>query len=293
MIKNLFVFIAAFGLCFASDTPQPPSPSIRIAVENTGGLQELLPDLEGDAPPAGNRGCLAGGTQCAEGDQIRGAAAAVMPGSPMRVGIAGEGTATRIAIVFQGEEILVRENEQLPAHFAIPTVGAPGRLHVSVEMEGTVTEKSVLVGEAPAKPAFHRDTTSSPSIRFFVNVAEEGNWEVITGSGTGGRLVPTRTYCMIPGLTVDRCPIQYRVFGYTDRARRGEQVWTLVQGAGVASRLGVIISGRVRGQWLNVGLPVLIPQTVSLDPNADNVYAFGVLNNVYFERRLPIGTRPF
>ncbi|MBL8211410.1 MAG: hypothetical protein JNK87_11890 [Bryobacterales bacterium] len=292
MRKILFVFLTALSLGWA-ESPQPAEAGIRIAVEEGAGLAEVVPELEIASRLSGDRGCVDGRTACPAQERISGAIGSVQPGSHLRVGVAGEDMVARVSVVFRGQEILVREQEQLPGSFLIPAITGNGRLHVSVETNGKVFEKSVLIGETAEKDGARSAASGTPSIRYFVNVAEEGNWEVITGSGTGGRLVSTRTFCMIPGVAVNLCPWEYRVFGYTDRARRGEPLWILTEGSGTASQIGVTISGRVRNQWFNVPLPVLVPQTVSLSPSADNVYGFVVWNNRYYERRLPIGTRPF
>ena len=51
------------------------------------------------------------------------------------------------------------------------------------------------------------------------------------------------------------------------------------------------MNGQVRAQVPNLPLPLLFLKPVSLNPNDDNIYAFATINGVYYEKRVPVGTR--
>lgn len=119
--------------------------------------------------------------------------------------------------------------------------------------------------------------SQAQQFRFFVRQSS-GLFEVLTGSPGGGRfIISWRGY-------IDGMPI----VGYTDRASRGESIYTRISGSGWA------IAG-VRSNAFNfyaaVPLPFGLWQTVSRNPAADNIYAQVWQGNYYNERRLPIGTR--
>ena len=129
---------------------------------------------------------------------------------------------------------------------------------------------------------------SAQEVRYFV-VQSTGLFEIRNVS-TGGRFTisPTNEYIRVAGKSL-------QVRGFTDRATRGETVVTQVRGSGPAhvavtfhpqgGRLRTIFAG-------NVGLPLVVPQTVSPNANLDNVT---VTVNQYgrtTSRRLPIGSRP-
>ena len=126
-------------------------------------------------------------------------------------------------------------------------------------------------------------------IRYFV-VQSSGVFEV-KNTSTGGRFVvaPTSECINVPG----RGLLQVR--GYTDRAQRLETVATQLRGSGVAS-VNVTYcpqGGSTRTIYSgNLGLTVVVPQTVSANANVDNITVNVFQNGRWVTRRLPVGTRP-
>jgi len=113
----------------------------------------------------------------------------------------------------------------------------------------------------------------------------------ITSTATGGRFViaPTNEFINVPGVGVRQ------VRGRTDRAQRTEVVVTQVRGGGAAAvRVTFQPSGgsvqTVFNQ--NVGLPLVVPRTVSPNTNVDNLTVAVTQNGRTISRRLPIGSRP-
>ena len=132
-------------------------------------------------------------------------------------------------------------------------------------------------------------SASAQEIRYFV-VQSTGLFEVRNVS-TGGRftIAPTSECIQVPG----RGLLQVR--GFTDRASRGEVVATQVRGSGVA-HVSVTYcpqGGSVRTIFAgNVGLTMVVPQTVSPNTNFDNVTVTVTQHGRVTSRRLPIGSRP-
>jgi hypothetical protein len=132
-------------------------------------------------------------------------------------------------------------------------------------------------------------TASAQEIRYFV-VQSTGLFEV-KNTSTGGRFIiaPTSERIQVPG----RGLLQVR--GYTDRAQRLEVVATQVRGAGIA---GVSVTycpqgGSTRTIYSGtVGLPVVVPRTVSANTNFDNITVKVTQNGRTVSRRLPVGSRP-
>ena len=130
---------------------------------------------------------------------------------------------------------------------------------------------------------------SAQEIRYFV-VQSTGVFEVKDAS-TGGRFViaPTSEHINVPG----RGSLQVR--GYTDRAQRLETVATHLRGSGVASVSVTYCppGGSTRTIFAgNLGLPVVVPQTVSANTSFDNITVNVFQNGRWVTRRLPIGSRP-
>jgi hypothetical protein len=125
-------------------------------------------------------------------------------------------------------------------------------------------------------------------IRYFV-VQSTGLFE-IRGTSTGGRFViaPTSEQIQVSG----RGTLPVR--GYTDRAQRGETVVTQIRGSGTAS---VSVTFQPQGgtqQTVFAGtlpLSVVIPRTVSMSSNVDNLKVTVNQNGSIISRRLPIGSR--
>lgn len=269
---------------------------IRAFAMNSTGLAEIVPDADIEQNLEGFRGCLDNaGDACPDGRRITSLMRQAPGRTPVLIRVEGDAPAEELTVLVNGEEIYRGSDVVLPAEVPVTNTEDDGVLHVTARLGGRDEHREYRIGEgreANATPlkmlASTRPTASI--FRFFANVREEGVWEVIPGSNTGGRLIPTATRCIL-ALPVSSCPIQWRVFGYTDRASRGDQVITHVNYQGAAQRLGVIINGRVWGQWFNVPIPIIVPQNVSLNPADDNIFAFAQINGVYVERRLPVGRR--
>ena len=130
---------------------------------------------------------------------------------------------------------------------------------------------------------------SAQEIRYFV-VQSSGVFEV-KNAATGGRFViaPTSERINVPG----RGSLQVR--GYTDRAQRLETVATHLRGSGVASVSVTYCppGGSTRTIFAgNLGLPAVVPQTVSANANFDNITVNVFQNGRWVTRRLPVGSRP-
>jgi hypothetical protein len=273
-----------------------PGTRIRILVQESKGLMEVLPTAETEGIVEGDRGCAAASAveECHPSRRIVAMSRTAPTGKPITIYVDGGGEVASLRAVVNGEQVADREQVQLPAEIVLDPVFQEGAIHVQAGEQHLV----VLVQEpenssgAKVAAAVRAATVSSNIFRFFNRIPEEELWQVIPGSATGGRLIQQPLRCVLPGVPVGSCPWPLIFHGYTDRAQRGDEVLTHVNFAGVAQRLGVIINGRVRGQWTNVALPVLVPQTVSLSPLDDNIYAFAVINGQYVQLRLPVGRRP-
>lgn len=269
---------------------------IRAFAMNSSGLAEIVPDADIEENLEGLRGCLDNaGDACPDGRRITSLLRQAPGRVPVLIRVEGDAPAEELTVVVNGEEVYRGSDVSLPAEVPVTNTEDDGIIHVTARVGGADEHRQYQIGagrEADST-AFKMLASTRPTasiFRFFANVPEEGVWEVIPGSNTGGRLIPTATRCIL-ALPVSSCPLQWRVFGYTDRASRGDQVMTHVNYQGAAQRLGVIINGRVRGQWFNVPIPIIVPQNVSLNPADDNIFAFAQINGVYVERRLPVGRR--
>jgi hypothetical protein len=130
-------------------------------------------------------------------------------------------------------------------------------------------------------------SAEAQDIRYFVRQST-GLFE-ITATATGGKFViaPTGEKIVVNKVSI---PVQ----GRTDRAQRGETVVTQVRGSGLAavkvvftpqgSATRTIFSG-------TVPLPLVVPQTVSLSSNVDNLVVSSTQGAKTVSRRLPIGSR--
>lgn len=294
---TLALALACLATVGAQESPKTDSITIRAFTQSWNQNLEIQPTLESDGIVSAPLGCL-DNTQsdCPPHLAVSGITRSAVMGTRLAVRVEGKGNAEAVRVVVNGNEVAVKEGVALPLAFQDIELPDAGVVHVFATTEAGVYDMTFPIDEPGASKSQHRSATtivSSSIFRFITEVAEEGNWEVLTGSGTGGRLVTTSRRCFEPALPLQFCPIQWIYFGYTDRAKRGEVVRTRVEFSGQASQLGVIINGRVRGQWSNVPLPVIVPQTVSLSPTDDNIYVFAIINGKYVERRLPVGTRPF
>jgi len=131
-------------------------------------------------------------------------------------------------------------------------------------------------------------SAEAQDIRYFVKQST-GLFE-ITATATGGKFViaPTGEKIVVSGVSI---PVQ----GRTDRAQRGETVVTQVRGSGLAGVKVTFTPQNEATQTIfsgpSVPLPLVVPQTVSLKTNVDNVTVTVTQGAKTVSRRLPIGTR--
>jgi hypothetical protein len=154
---------------------------------------------------------------------------------------------------------------------------------------------------SPRGPALARARTSGGAsyaaawaggITFrFYTPQSSGLFEVIAGSGTGGRFVVADRGCAIPLAPGQSCPSNRRVVGYTDRVARGEAYHTSTRGYGATDEFGVLVGGSVVSWSYGVPLPSYVQRTVPTDPSADNVAVFATQHGYYYSQGLPIGRR--
>ncbi len=289
---NFVKLIAASALSLAS-LQAADRLSIRAFETRPAGLAEIVRDAEVDATLEGVRGCADAGPACADHRRILTLAKTAQAGAPLLLRLEGEGAVDEATVVLNGREVFHEEKLTLPVEIPVLAGEEDGVLHVTARVGVAQTHESYpIVSAASGKGVkFAAATATSAMFRFFTNVPEEGFWEVITGSNTGGRLIFTRSSCVVATIPVAQCPVLLQSFGYTDRSARGELLVTFVDYAGTLSSVGWIVNGRVRFQFNNVNAPGLIPQNVSTNPNDDNMYAFAIVNGKYIERRLPLGRR--
>jgi hypothetical protein len=117
-------------------------------------------------------------------------------------------------------------------------------------------------------------------VRYFAPQST-GLFEVIEGSGAGGRFVRQNRGSLLGTAIV----------GYTDRVQRGEKVVVFFGGSGVADCVGFTSAGPFRGQWNSVALPQCMTIGVSTNPADDNIQGFVQQRGKRVQKRLPIGKR--
>jgi hypothetical protein len=143
---------------------------------------------------------------------------------------------------------------------------------------GFVATLLVLLGLSP-------DQASAQSVRYFVERQGDGRvYEVKPGSATGGAFVNYRRPSTVSGL---------RVHGYTDRAARGEWLFTRVTGGSRAEYVQVVSDNGIINIYVpNLRLPAWAVNRVSINPLADNITVKVKLpRKAERSFRLPVGTR--
>ncbi|MEI8368932.1 MAG: hypothetical protein WCJ31_10925 [Planctomycetia bacterium] len=130
-------------------------------------------------------------------------------------------------------------------------------------------------------------SAEAQDIRYFVNQST-GLFE-ITATATGGKFVvaPTGEKIVVNKVSI---PVQ----GRTDRAQRGETVVTQITGSGSATVSVVYTTEAGAKKTIFAGpasLPLVVPQTVSLSSNLDNLVVSATQGAKTVSRRLPIGSR--
>jgi hypothetical protein len=183
-------------------------------------------------------------------------------------------------------EILIRcmwdeRQQQLP-------LGMPQRSKAG-DFEMMVARRVFMLLAMLAAMTVSAASASAQEIRYFV-VQSTGLFEV-KNTSTGGRFIiaPTSECIQVPGRGI------LQVRGYTDRSSRGEPVATQVRGTGIATVSVTYCpqGGSTRTIYSGtVGLPLVVPQTVSANANLDNITVRVVQNGRTVTRRLPVGTRP-
>jgi len=132
-------------------------------------------------------------------------------------------------------------------------------------------------------------SAKAQDIRYFVKQST-GLFE-ITSTATGGLFVvnPTGETIKVDGL--GSLPVR----GRTDRASRGETVVNQIRGSGKAA-VAVTYQPQSGGRQTifsgPIGLPLVLPRSVSPSSDVDNVVVSVTQNGKTTTRRLPIGTRP-
>jgi hypothetical protein len=138
--------------------------------------------------------------------------------------------------------------------------------------------RSLLAVSALATTAL----SSAQDIRFFtIHPQNHGLYEVVTGSGTGGRYV-NRAY-HVYGI---------RVTGFTDRVQRKEPIITGIFGSGTAFNVRISSNNNTVAFIPSLPLPSFDFRRVSANVNTDNVVIGFDFNRRHFSRRVPIGSRP-
>jgi hypothetical protein len=131
-------------------------------------------------------------------------------------------------------------------------------------------------------------SAEAQDIRYFVKQST-GLFE-ITATATGGKFVvaPTGEKIVVNKVSI---PVQ----GRTDRVQRLETVVTQVRGSGLAAVKVTFTppSGVAQLIFFNSStpLPLIDTQTVSADPNFDNLVVSVTQSGKTISRRLPIGKR--
>lgn len=252
-------------------------------------LTEIVSGLKkGQGTLEGDRGCS--GTSdnaCPASARIMAARNSFEPGETVSAAIAGAGKAALVQALLNGTVISEQRDVQLPAEVIIPAVLNDGdEVTVRIETAEGTFERTASASRASSNSA------SIGTIRNFVEVYYSGItggfYEVIEGSGTGGRFISSSRGCVVPW---SPCPANLRVLGYTDRASRGEWFASQWNGSGTADRLGwrYYGSGKVEA-WSNVALPTAFETVLSTNAADDYLYSFA--QNPYRELHVPIGTRP-
>lgn len=273
MRKRFLPLIIAAGtaLCFGADS-ETDSLNVHLAARGASGLVEMLPELSRERGTLeGFRGCTNGTDECDDASKFTAGRAYPVAGESLVLFVAGTGKVDAVRIQRNGVTAIEYSDLTAPAEIVIGEA-AEGETVLAVVQRGSESvEFSVTAGETRSAKASARASWGWGWIVNYVyipgGVCRAGWYEVIQGSGTGGR-------CRS---------------GYTDRAQRGERIWTFYEGSAYA-RVGWRYYGSRRVYRVGpVNLPHNLQFTVSLDPHDDNLYTFieGIT-----EVRIPIGTRP-
>jgi hypothetical protein len=267
------VFTAGMATALAAD-PQAEPLTVHLAARGSGGLVEMLPNLSRERGTLeGFRGCSNGRDECEDSARFRAARAYPMPGESLILFVAGTQPVDRIGIKRNGITVLEQKDVTTPTELNLGAA-TEGEVIVAVVERGSESvELAVNAENARGVPAKASATSSAASgyITNYVYVnngsCSTGWYEVIEGSGTGGRCT---SY-------------------YTDRAQRGELIWAFYDGSGYTV-VGWKYLGS--GRTYNLG-PVYLPfdRQFQVSTNASDDYLYTFITGVV-QKRIPIGTRP-
>lgn len=199
----------------------------------------------------------------------------------------GSGLAKEIAISRNGEPEQRLFEVPLPFEFTVPLAALPDEeWTLAVLTEAGISSTTLRT----ASTASNRNRVT---IRFFVPY-NGGLAEVITGSRGGGLFIRRSRFCAVPNTALSRCPAQFVVSATTDRASRGETIFTRFDNGQGLAQASIEINGATRVGPIPVPLPLntIWPNRVSVNANDDDITIKVLLNGVLSERRVPVGRRP-
>lgn len=293
---TLFGWIAALA-GWAEELPKSTPPEIHLVRPEAGGLATVVPT--DDAEPSklsGDFGCLNGGSDCAAGRHVKAVYSHYTAGEALSALIEGEGQAE--IRFYRNYELVQTLAAALPMEVPVHQFASAGDLlTVTVTTEAGSTVRS-LRASAPAPLAAVSSTVNFTFYAyvppgFYPNRSLGGLFRVTNTPRAGAFKPYSKPGCVVTASRTRPCPAYLVVVGDTDRIARGEGVLTKADGKGTATRIGVMISGDIRGAFLNVPLPVVVGGTVvSTKVTDDVVVAFATVNGRTSEKRLPLGSRP-
>lgn len=293
-MKSTKTFWAA--LIFAAAAWGQDALQIHLTVRDAGGLTEILPGMDADGETlAGDRGCADGLDQCAGHRRIMAARQDLRAGDNPTVFVAGEGSVEGVSVRLGNRVVFEQSGVSLPVEIPVhSSLVARDVLTVLVSLGGADSVQLTASVADNSKAGQHL-TVSSVSIKNYVQVYYSGIpggfYEVIEGSGTGGRFHVGVRGCVYPGYSTSNCPWGMLVQGYTDRAQRGEAFCTVWNGYGDPEQLGWKYKGSGKTRSFNPPYLWWVEEwTISTNANDDNLYSF--VRDPYYEKRVPLGTRP-
>jgi hypothetical protein len=277
MQSRLFslLFAAVMAVAFAANS-RAETITAYLAARGAGGLVEMLPDLSADRGTLeGLRGCTNGTDACEDSARFRTARAYPIQGESLILFVAGTQPVDLVRITRNGVTVLEQRNLTTPAELALGNAVGGETIVAIIERGSESLELPFTVEggqKASEKAATGAVSSASLAISNWVYITDgtcpTGWYEVIEGSGTGGRC---RSW-------------------YTDRAQRGEEIWASLYGSGWYTVGWRYYGSRRIHRVGTVNLPYGFGFRVSRDPNDDNLYTF-IIAGVK-EKRIPIGNRP-
>lgn len=256
--------------------------SVRMAVRATDGMTEVLSQLDPDESMLmGFRGCANGAEDCDASLRLNAVRGGAAQGDVMTVFVNGSGLADSVRVTRGAGVVSDLRAVELPAVVEVGTLQAGERVDVFVQVGGETVE---LSAGAPAAKSATRQAVSGVTIRSYVWATPAGRpagyYQVIDGSGTGGRFVRSPA-----------CHTYVCIEGYTDRVSRGEYAFSTFQGSGYASRVGwkYFSSGRTYATSASLDYVMWEDRMISNNPADYELYAFA--ETPLDRKKIPIGTR--